>query len=458
MIAIDYDPSVQKAADVAGMTISSAAGLYKTASFETTCVDADSLHCEADIGTLHFTDGKIVEALLGKGLTGQIHGLSSYTHDGDLEFTNGHVRFADIGVAVSVTGDLTLGGDGVARLEVGGCIATNRYVYFDLYAGTVPSSLSVGGNLTLGGRSRMDIHAAATNGVDAFGAVVSVAGAMTIGSNCGVTAGSDVTNLGAPKFEVGSLVIATGGVFTAEARGGRGGYGYRTESGPTQKATGAGPGCGYSMTGASYGGKGGGNKNDVRPTYGDESRPLLPGSGGSCYSYRAVGGSGGGLVYVSATNGTISVDGTINADGGTGGYTSYESRGWGYGGGGSGGAILLESRFFRLGETGMLTARGGDTVPYKTVRSGSGGGGRIAVWCGEPWSSNLPRSRRVTSTEPLAGEATQNFVWEGTASVAAGEATGEWVLTEGNNISAGDDGTILFGFVREPSGLMLLVK
>ena len=50
------------------------------------------------------------------------------------------------------------------------------------------------------------------------------------------------------------------------------------------------------------------------------------------------------------------------------------------------------------------------------------------------------------------------IIWEGTASVAAGEATGEWVLTEGNNISAGDDGTILFGFVREPSGLMLLVK
>ena len=448
MIAIDYDPSLQTPADVAGMTISSAAGLYKTANFETTCVDADSLHCEADIGTLHFTDAKIVESLIGKGLTGQIRGLSSYTHNGDLEFMNGHVRFADIGVAVAVNGDLKLGGDGVARLEVGGSIATNRYVYLDLYAGTVPPSLSVGGNLTLGGRSRLDIRAAATNGVDAFGAVVSVGGAMTIGSNCVVTASSDVENLGAPKFEVGSLTIATGGVFTAEARGGRGGYGYRNESGPTQKSTGAGPGRGYSMTGASYGGKGGGNKTDVRPTYGNEARPLLPGSGGSCYSYRAVGGSGGGLVYVSATNGTISVDGTINADGGTGGYTSYESRGWGYGGGGSGGAILLESRFFRLGETGVLTARGGGTVPYQSVRSGSGGGGRIAVWCGEPWSSNLPRSRRVTSTEPLAGEAAQNFVWEGTASVAAGEATGEWVLTEGSNISAGDDGTILFGFVR----------
>ncbi|MBQ6915659.1 MAG: hypothetical protein IJQ65_08050, partial [Kiritimatiellae bacterium] len=260
MIAIDYDPARQTAADVDGMTISAAAGLFKTQKFETTCVNADTNHWGADIGTLHFTDGKIVDALLGKSLTGQIRGLPQYTWTGDLDFNNGHVRFADFGAAVFVGGNLTLGGDGVARLEVGGCIATNRYTYADLslYAGTNQCSLTVGGNLTLGGRSRLDIRSAATTGVDAFGALVSVGGAMTIGSNCVVTAASDLINLASPKFEVGSLYVATGGVFTADERGGRGGYARYVpgKNNPTGPGSGVGPGSSASSStaGASYGG------------------------------------------------------------------------------------------------------------------------------------------------------------------------------------------------------------
>ena len=459
MIAIDYDPSRQTSADVEGMTISAAAGLYKTKNFETTCVNADTNHWGADIGTLHFTDGKIVDALLGKGLTGQIRGMPAYTYDGDLVFTNGHVRFADIGVAVSVGGNLTLGGDGVARLEVGGCIATNRYIYADLYAGKVPCSLTVGGDLTLGGRSRLDIRAAATNGVDAFGALVNVAGAMTIGSNCVVTATSDLINLGAPRFEVGSLYVATGGVFTASERGGRGGYGYRNaaNTGVTQNATGAGPGRGSSKSGASYGGNGGKGDGTLYPAYGDERRPLLPGSGGSCYSFRVVGGAGGGLVYVSATSGTISIDGRVSADGGTGAQKAGESRVWGYGGGGSGGAILLESRFFRLGETGVLSAHGGNTEPYTTVVSGAGGGGRIAIWCGAPWRANMTRGWYVKSSEPLEdADALENFSWDGSALVSAGVVSTKYVDIAS---TYGKPGTIFFGYVRDrPKGGLLIVR
>ena len=456
MIAIDYNPSLQTSEAVADMTISSAAGLYKTGKFVSTCFNADTNHWDADIGTLHFTDGKIVDALLGKSLTGQIRGLANYVYDGDLVFTNGHVRFADIGVSVSVSGDLTLGGDGVARLEVGGCIATNRYTYVDLYAGTTPCSLTVGGDLTLGGRSRLDIRAAATNGVDAFGAYVNVAGAMTIGSNCVVTAAGDRENLGAPKFTVGSLTVATGAVLTAEALGCRGGYGYRKadNSGATWKSDGFGPGRGTSTTGASYGGKGGGSSKAV---YGDKERPLLPGSGGSTYSFRAVGGAGGGLVYVSATNGTISIDGIVNADGGTGMKKDGESRVWGYGGGGSGGAILLESRFFRLGATGVLTACGGGSEPYTTVHSGAGGGGRIAVWCGGPWRSNMTRAWYIKSDEPLVDEDTaENFLLEGTVRVAAGEFSTKYVDQDSLR---GADGTTFFGFVRDqPKGILLIFK
>ena len=461
MVAIDYNPSLQAAEAVAGMTISAAAGLYKTSKFVTTCVNADTNHWDAGIGTLHFSDGKIVDALLGKSLTGQIRGLANYVYDGDLVFTNGHVRFADIGVSVNVSGDLTLGGDGVARLEVGGCITTNRYTYVDLYAGTTPCSLTVGGDLTLCGRSRLDIRAAATNGVDAFGAYVNVAGAMTIGSNCVVTATSDLAKLGAPKFTVGSLAVSTGAVFTAEARGGRGGYGYRNASNTdvASKAIGVGPGSSSSssMAGASHGGKGGASK--AAGTYGDKERPLLPGSGGGAYTFRVVGGAGGGLVYVSAPDGAISIDGIVNADGGTGRKVRGEDRAWGYGGGGSGGAILLESRFFRLGATGVLTACGGDTEPpNKDVMSGSGGGGRIAVWCGRPWRPNLTRGWCVKSDSPLEDpDAAEKFLCEGTIRVAAGEVAATYV----QDVSSlrGADGTTFFGFVRDqPKGIMLIFK
>ena len=76
MIAIDYDASRQTAEAVEGMTISAAAGLHKTTKFVSTCFNADTNHWGADIGTLHFTDAKIVDALLGKSLTGQLRGLS----------------------------------------------------------------------------------------------------------------------------------------------------------------------------------------------------------------------------------------------------------------------------------------------------------------------------------------------------------------------------------------------
>ena len=464
MIAIDYDPARQTSADVEGMTISAAAGLYKTKNFETTCVNADTNHWGADIGTLHFTDSKIVDALLGKSLTGQIRGLGQYTWPGDLDFMNGHVRFADIGVAVSVGGNLTLSGDGVARLEVGGCIATNRYTYADLalYAGTNPCSLTVGGNLTLGGRSRLDIRAAATNDVDAFGALVSVGGAMTIGSNCVVTATSDIINLGAPKFEVGSLYVATGGVFTADERGGRGGFARYVPglSEPLRVAYGSGPGSHKSSTapGASYGGRGGGSS---KATYGSESRPNLPGSGGGAYSFRVVGGAGGGLIYVSATNGTISIDGRVSADAGTGGKRVGETRAWGYGSGGSGGAILLESRCFRLGTNGVLSVRGGDTQPYNSstaLYSGSGGGGRIAVWCGNPWRANMPSRKYDQSNEPFdSGDALERFSWKGTANVDPGTVHTNY-LTEVTNLY-GKPGTIFFGYVRDkPKGMMFIFK
>ena len=120
---------------------------------------------------------------------------------------------------------------------------------------------------------------------------------------------------------------------------------------------------------------------------------------------------------------------------------------------------MLESRFFRLGATGVLTACGGDTEPpNKDVMSGSGGGGRIAVWCGRPWRPNLTRGWCVKSDSPLEDpDAAEKFLCEGTIRVAAGEVAATYV----QDVSSlrGADGTTFFGFVRDqPKGIMLIFK
>ena len=66
----------------------------------------------------------------------------------------------------------------------------------------------------------------------------------------------------------------------------------------------------------------------------------------------------------------ILVDGTISANGGPG--TNY--AGGLESGGGSGGQIVIDSGYVRLGSNGGIQAIGGDTL-----NSGAGGGGRIKM-------------------------------------------------------------------------------
>ena len=469
-IAIHYDTGRQTAAAVSGMTISAAAGLWRSSGYSSNCVNADRTRYEADIGTLHFSDAKIVDALLGNGLTGQLRGLSSYQRTGDLDFTVGHVRFAEEGVNVSVSGDLTLGGT-ASRLEIGGSVATNSSVsiLMDLYSGTEPSRLSVGGNLTLGGVSRLDVHAAATNTTDLFGAFVSVGGTMTIGTNCFVYAWSDIETPSAPRFDVGGLYVATGGVFSAARRGARAATS-NTESEKRRTAPYvAGPrvaaqGGGRATSGGGHGGRGGTGENTY--TYGgyaydDPYRPWLPGSGGTTYNDWAAGGYGGGAIIVSASNGTIAVYGEINADGERGDVnaTGDNKEGNPLGGGGAGGTIFLESRYFVGGSTAVLSAKGGSTTPKTDViHAGAGGGGRIAVWCGESYDSSvrITSSRVSKSAEPLSGDGDSEFFsFAGTCSVDGGEMLGTYA--EQTASSAGGVGTVWFVRVKPRKGITIIV-
>ena len=458
MIAVHYDADAQKSVSVAGMTISADAGHYRryrknhAASYISTHVDdkRDSRGIEAGMGTLHFTDESIAIQLAGKSLTGTVLGISEFTVDENWDFAGGRVRFGEEGVKVTVNGNLVFSGDD-SRLEIGGGVTTNWDFMAVIYAGTVPSELTVTGDLTLGGVSRLDIRAAATNGTDRFGALVKVGGTMAISTNCFVYSWSDCQNLGAPHFEVGSLNVHTGGVFSAAFRGGRGTYDARYTSYGSD-SIGAGPGGGLNAAGGSHGGCGGaghGGGGVARPVYDDVLRPCMPGSGGGAYNtVWGVGGAGGGLVFVSATNGIIRVDGLIDARG-----RGSSDNPNGYGGGGSGGTIFLEAKRFFGDATGCLVADGGDTKPGSSVNSGSGGGGRIAVWCGEPWSEEVKSSRITTSTTPITDNM-EFMSYQGTYSVAGGDVLGDY----GSDAQFGQDGTVRFCYISGSAGFMLIVR
>ena len=370
------------------------------------------------MGTVHFTDAQIALQIAGKTLTGNVLGVTNFVYDGDWSFTGGRVMFGEEGVKVMVNGDLVFAGDD-SRLEIGGGVTTNWSNSITMYAGTTPNELTVAGDLTLGGVSRLDIRAAATNGVDRFGSLVKVGGTMTISTNCFVYSWSDCQNLGSPHFEVGSLNVQTGGMFSAVGRGGRGSYHVNFTSFGSSRY-GKGPGASSSeVTGGSHGGQGG--KANANLVYDDELRPCMAGSGGSSYNNQwAHGGAGGGLIYVTATNGTIRVDGTIDASGADGSVFAN-----GYGGGGSGGTIMLESKYFFGAETGRLLANGGDTKPASNIISGSGGGGRIAVWCGAPWSEEV-KSSRISSQETPISDNPEYMSYLGDYSVTGGARLGEY--------------------------------
>lgn len=121
----------------------------------------------------------------------------------------------------------------------------------------------------------------------------------------------------------------------------------------------------YLYSGGSYGALGGQYSTYwVNVAYGDPTDPQEVGSGGGGINIGYPGGSGGGLVRITA--GTVAVDGVILADG-----MSVNSGG----GAGSGGGIRIAAE--TVAGNGLIVARGG------TVTSGAGaagGGGRIAIY------------------------------------------------------------------------------
>ena len=455
-ISVKYDPTVETDDDVNGMTISAAAGdLYirynsssGKASYHRTPAHADDFRQDAGIGQLWFTDNRMLKGSLGSKMTGALVYTNRFEFD-SLTVTSGHVRFGAEGCQVNVAGDLVVSGK-LARVEIGGYMATNRSTGVELYAGKVAPKLTVGGCLAVADEARLDVRAAETNGVEAYGAWVDVAGHFRIASNSYVYAWCDSFNGGAPRFTAKSLTVETNGVFSADRRGFAAGSNRDGSSGTARcPVAGRGPGGGWPVSsgslhgGGGHGGAGGlfgesgmgttGMTNDF-----NVARPSLAGSGGGSNVAYGSAGHGGGVISVAVERDLV-VHGKVTANGG--GLKQYT------GGAGAGGTILLEGKTFS--GTGSLAANGeiGSRTSNGTKISGCGGGGRIAVWTGKSWIEGKSRMKHCTVSEtPVTG-----MTFSGTATAAGG-------IHPYSDAYNGKDGTVRYVWYDGAPGMLLFVR
>ncbi len=245
----------------------------------------------------------------------------------------------------------------------------------------------------------------------------------------------------APKLALnvtGTLNLRAGGLIDLNAKGLRGGYNGSTfgSSGETfdssdvvvAGAAGVSPSGGAS--GASYGGVGGNGRPMAltNPAYGLLEGPRHLGAGGGGVE---AGGHGGGRAFIAA--GKFILDGTLRATGGSGSAASDRA-----GGGGSGGAIRLDVGI--LSGLGAIQANGGNGVDIGCcgVVSGSGGGGRVAIYYD---SLTLPD----TNISARGGN--------GGISASAGtlylknnaQTYGDFIIDNGGNVAAAPDTRLTTG-------------
>lgn len=154
----------------------------------------------------------------------------------------------------------------------------------------------------------------------------------------------------------GDATIA--GVVNVDGRG----YPVGADSGP-----GAGGRLDWSGSGAGHGGLGGTSRTGLTggQPYGSRLEPTLRGSQGGSGNGGAGGDGGGAVRFV--VGGTLTLDGTISANGFNG--TADNS------GGGSGGSVFISTR--ALAGAGSIVANGG---AGEWVEGGGGSGGRIALY------------------------------------------------------------------------------
>ena len=458
MIAIHYDTSLQQDGDVSGMTISAAPGIYKMKNWTLPLVSNDLYRSEGGLGTLWFSDAKLLESL-GTGISGRIECFADLTLD-SLTVTAGHIAFPKQGGTVTVLGDLVVSGS-TARVEFGGDFATNHHGSATLWS-EVPQHVSVGGNLRVIDGARMDVRSSKTNEIaGTVGAFVNVAGAMEITGGGSVLVWSDNLTGASPRFEVGSLLIGAGSRLTANERGYAAYFSAWTSPAPAGGQA-CGPGAGKNesssattvsvSSGGGHGGLGGGRVNrSGGKTYDDAFYPALPGSGGtssSSWAYHA--GNGGGVIDVRAA-GTIVVDGEISADGGKADIVNKNSGI----GSGAGGTVFLYGDTVVSSAGSLISAKGGDEYMHSDESAYVGGGGRISIWAGAAMSTEGVRAQRITRGNDPASFGSPRISLAGTVTAAGGVSTKVWSESWS---SSGGDGTIWLTSIEPPPGATLIIR
>jgi len=157
------------------------------------------------------------------------------------------------------------------------------------------------------------------------------------------------------------LTVEASGMISADSAGYQGTMGKGGGPGGGTGAIWTGGGAGYGAQGQDGDGSGG-------PAYGSVTNPTDLGSAGGSGRCGLIstcpGWAGGGAIHLIVSN-TLTVEGTITADGGSGGKRA---------GGGSGGSILIQA--VTLTGAGTIHANGGSD----SAGGGSGAGGRIAIY------------------------------------------------------------------------------
>ena len=289
------------------------------------------------IGTLYFSDPQVLSTS-----TTLVNGIVSGFVTGSvprMTLTNSWVVFPGTATVFTVSNDLVLIG---SRFEI-----TN-------------STLNCGGNLLLTNGASLYVYSGPTAVASNYASYVGVGGTLTVGTNTQVQVFSDpVTGL-SPFFSVGSLALLTNAQINADSRGyvGTTTNGFGTGYGTWRAAGGGGGGYGGA------GGQGGGAAGGI--AYGSVTNPVDAGSsGGGGNGPGWLGGNGGGAVRITAT-GSVLIEGIISANG---------TNGIMYGGGGAGGTVNIIANSI-AGINGLVAAKGGNGVGSNG--GGGGGGGRVA--------------------------------------------------------------------------------
>lgn len=352
---------------------------------------------EGQMGTLYVPNTATLPELFERcdNVRIVVGGLTSWGVD-SLTITNRSIGIGENQFSFTVTNDLvvgtggwfTVGGEAFIGGEAKGVTGVTASPVIDIDGSVLVRD---GGMLTFGGqdedgRAQIDIagnlvvtnggglfvYSGPTNDLDATnGTVVSVVGNTEIvGSNSWIFPYCHRTNGGTVLFELDNLSVDAGSGFDAEKRG----FAWLGSSYNVCYAPKYGASAGNRGAGSGYGGKGG-DKTDNPAAgglpYGYSNAPALPGApGGRGFSYLNAEPGGGSIQIVAAD---VSLDGTLNADGGDGSN---------YGGGGGGGGIFVMCDSLSGSGTGLFTADGGNGGTAGVC--GGGGGGRIAVGIGMP--------------------------------------------------------------------------